>query len=157
MGDFSLLRHAGSEDGDALMSCSEPLAGPGPSAPADTGTPVSATVGITGDSFTSGRDTSDETVSMAGDTEGIGAGAWFKTAGSNTGDPTEPGAGTRLLPLSEGMETVELLMGENMAAEGMGRGAETETGAGTGETGIPVSCDGIRHGLAPGGVTGMFA
>ena len=39
----------GPADGEApLMSCRDPLAGPGPSGPAETGTPVSATVGSAG-------------------------------------------------------------------------------------------------------------
>ena len=71
------------------MLNNDPLAGPGPSGPADFGTPVSATVGRTDGILTEGSSglgatTGDIFVESSSDT-GIGAGAWFKVAGLSGG------------------------------------------------------------------------
>lgn len=80
----------------ALMSCNEPLAGPGPLGPADSGRPVSAIVGVTAGGPPEGLNISDGETALgigmegavdagAGEDEkadwGIGAGDWFKVRG----------------------------------------------------------------------------
>jgi hypothetical protein len=75
------------------MSRSEPLAGPGPDAPAETGTPVSATVGsaaaIIGEGARTVPEGDDADVAMGGwatPTLGMGAGERFRDEGSMGGD-----------------------------------------------------------------------
>jgi len=67
-------------DDPALISFKDPLDGPGPPGPADTGIPVSAIVGVTAGKF-EGEDSS-LAATTAGVVEagvpGIGAGDWFK-------------------------------------------------------------------------------
>ena len=75
----------GPADGEApLMSCRDPLAGPGPSGPAETGTPVSATVGSAGTGIGTGLVEDSGTGGGAvaeGETAGIGAGELFNASG----------------------------------------------------------------------------
>ncbi len=72
----------------ACIACNDPLTGPGPWGPAETGKPVSAIVGVTagGRMFAGfGRSTlaTAATGAAAGAGE-MGAGDWFKTCGSIT-------------------------------------------------------------------------
>jgi len=63
------------------MSWSEPLDGPGPPGPPDTGTPVSATVGVTVGTFTPESIDPGTVTATGGDPDGIGEGSLFKAAG----------------------------------------------------------------------------
>lgn len=65
------------------ISWSEPLDGPGPPGPPDTGTPVSATVGVTVGTFTSESVDPGTVTATGGDPDdgGIGVGSVFKAAG----------------------------------------------------------------------------
>ena len=67
--------------GDDRISWSEPLDGPGPPGPPDTGTPVSATVGVTVGTFTSLSVDPGTVTATGGDPDGIGVGSVFKAAG----------------------------------------------------------------------------
>lgn len=70
------------------MSRSDPLDGPGPSGPADWGTPVSATVGVTDGTLIAGSDGSGATIGEVVELMdvGMGAGAWLRLAGFRGGD-----------------------------------------------------------------------
>ena len=74
------------------MSRRDPVAGPGPSAPAMTGIPVSATVGvIVGTGAVAGNVALGELVGKTGnwgdgEIAGIGAGELLRVAGSSGGD-----------------------------------------------------------------------
>lgn len=79
---------------DDFRSSSEPLDGPGPSDPADLGTPVSATVGVTEGIFTVGSVGLGATTGGGKDELiGIGAGAWFREAGFKGGERDPTGGG----------------------------------------------------------------
>jgi hypothetical protein len=68
---------------DDRIAWSEPLDGPGPLGPPDTGTPVSATVGVTAGTFPRSSpdpETSESLTARVGEADGIGAGSLFKTA-----------------------------------------------------------------------------
>lgn len=67
------------DDEAAWISCKDPLAGPGPSGPAETGTPVSATVGRTGTGLVASAVGGGAV--EAGETAGIGAGELFNACG----------------------------------------------------------------------------
>jgi hypothetical protein len=76
-------------DEDDRISWSEPLDGPGPLGPPDTGTPVSATVGVTAGAFSlpsTDPETSERLTAGGGEADRIGAGSLFKTAGLTPGD-----------------------------------------------------------------------
>jgi hypothetical protein len=75
------------------ISCNDPLTGPGPWGPAETGKPVSAIVGVTaGGRMFGGCDestlataaTGADVGAAAAGAGGMGAGDWFKTCGSIT-------------------------------------------------------------------------
>ena len=66
---------------DDRTSWSEPLDGPGPPGPPDTGTPVSATVGVTVGTFTPVSIDPGTVTATGGDPDGIGAGSVFKAVG----------------------------------------------------------------------------
>jgi len=68
-------------DSDDRISRREPLNGPGPSDPPDTGTPVSATVGVTEGTVASVSAGPGRVTPTAGDLDGIGAGSLFKPVG----------------------------------------------------------------------------
>lgn len=86
-------------DEDDRISRSEPLDGPGPPGPPDTGTPVSATVGVTAGTFASLSSDPGSLTATAGEADGIGAGSLFKAAGlilggvepAAKGELTDPG------------------------------------------------------------------
>lgn len=59
----------------ALMSRREPLAGPGPLGPAETGTPVSATVGVTAGRLTTGSEATIGTGAAGLEIPALGMGA----------------------------------------------------------------------------------
>lgn len=68
------------------MSCSEPLAGPGPAAPAATGTPVSATVGVIVGTVLASTLGSGGIADEGGDAIGIWVGDKFSACGLIGGD-----------------------------------------------------------------------
>ena len=77
----------------ACISCNDPLTGPGPWGPAETGKPVSAIVGVTagGRTFAGFDESTLATAATGADVGaaaagagGMGAGDWFKTWGSIT-------------------------------------------------------------------------
>jgi len=75
-------------DEDDRISWSEPLDGPGPLGPPDTGTPVSATVGVTAGTFplpSTDPERSESLTAGGGEADGILAGSLFKTAGLKPG------------------------------------------------------------------------
>jgi len=75
-------------DEDDRISWSEPLDGPGPLGPPDTGTPVSATVGVTAGTFplpSTDPGRSESLTAGGGKADGICAGSLFKTAGLKPG------------------------------------------------------------------------
>jgi hypothetical protein len=78
-------------DEDDRISCSEPLDGPGPPGPPDTGIPVSATVGVTAGTFALLSSDSESLTATGGEADGIGAGSLFKTVGFKPED-VEPAA-----------------------------------------------------------------
>lgn len=81
-------------DEDDRISWSEPLDGPGPPGPPDTGTPVSATVGVTAGTFplpSTDSERSESLTAEGGEANGIGAGSLFNTAGLIPGG-VEPAA-----------------------------------------------------------------
>lgn len=81
-------------DEDDRISWSEPLDGPGPPGPPDTGTPVSATVGVTAGTFplpSTDPERSERLTVGGGDADGIEAGSLFKAAGLMPGG-AEPAA-----------------------------------------------------------------
>jgi hypothetical protein len=75
---------------DGWISWSDPLDGPGPPGPPDTGIPVSATVGVITGTFTSVSTGPGTVTATGGDPVGIGAGSVFKTAGLMPGDVEAP-------------------------------------------------------------------
>jgi hypothetical protein len=73
---------------DDRISWSEPLDGPGPPGPPDTGTPVSATVGVTAGTFplpSTVPESSESLTAGGGEADGMGAGSLFNTAGLKPG------------------------------------------------------------------------
>lgn len=71
------------------MSWRDPLAGPGPSGPADTGTPVSATVGVMtgmGTGATAVGRLGSCGIGGLGADKGMGAGDWLSVLGLIGGD-----------------------------------------------------------------------
>lgn len=73
-------------DEDDRISWSEPLDGPGPLGPPDTGTPVSARVGVTAGTFPVPSTDPESLTAGGGEADGIGAGSLFKTAGLTPAD-----------------------------------------------------------------------
>lgn len=104
---------------ECLMSFRDPLTGPGPSGPADLGIPVSATVGAAVGIFTVGSvGSGDMTGVREAAVVGIGAGAWFKTAGFKGGEALPWGGGEALLVVGK---ADVIAMGDTLAG-GMAEG-----------------------------------
>ena len=107
---------AGVGAGAGSAAFKDPVAGPGPSGPADTRIPVSAMVGVAEGSTADGMAaaiTGAAAAEAAGAGEGMGAGDWFKTWVLSTEPPVSPALGEGGEPLAAGAS--ELMLDSSLA------------------------------------------